>query len=153
MKSICIKTNNLTSLQYLQNELNQIDLNQICYSCNQFKNYKNIIIHYVGNNNKLFVKKISQILSLFIIDELEESFFNRIIIHNYFYFDYLERKQILELCYDLNISDFSDIFNTKFNILCNCFYKYLINNKTLILDGFINFRLKSYIDLLNDIVV
>ena len=63
MKSLCIKTNNSNSLSYLLNELNNLELEEICYSCNQFKHYKNIIIHYTGNDNKLFLDKISTILS------------------------------------------------------------------------------------------
>ena len=40
MKSICIKTNNSHILDYLQKELNVIELNNICFTCNEFKNYK-----------------------------------------------------------------------------------------------------------------
>ena len=55
MKSICIKTNNTNTLEYLLNELNSIDLDNICFSTNKFKHYKNIIIHYTGKDTKLFL--------------------------------------------------------------------------------------------------
>ena len=74
MKSLCIKTNNSNSLSYLLNELDNLDLDQTCFSCNKFKHYKNIIIHYTGDNDKLFLNSISSILSLLVIDEFDEIF-------------------------------------------------------------------------------
>ena len=55
MKSLCIKTNNLNLLNYLLNELEYIDIEPIVISSNEFKNYKNVIIHYRGNDDKQFV--------------------------------------------------------------------------------------------------
>lgn len=151
MKSLCIKTNNTNTLEYLLNELNSIDLDNICFSTNKFKHYKNIIIHYTGKNTKLFLYKISSILSLFVIDELEYELLNKILIQNYFYFDSNERKQILDICFDLTINDFGEIFDKKFKILSNDFLNFLSDNKAIVLDGFINFRVKDYIDILDDI--
>lgn len=152
MKSLCIKTNNSDLLQYLLNELTYLDLDCVCFSCNQFKHYKNIIIHYTGNNNKLFLNKLSTILSLLVIDEFEEKFFKSILSRNYFYFDCNERSQILNLCFDINANDFSTIFDKKFRILFESFNSFLSENKTLILQGFINFRINSYFKVLDDIV-
>ncbi len=152
MKSLCIKTNNSDLLNYLLNELKELELDNVCFSLCQFKHYKNIIIHYTGENEKLFLEKISSILSLLIIDELEESFINKIILDYYFYFDSNERKDILNLCFDIMSNDFSDIFDKKFNILHNIFYNFLLNNRNLYLQGFTNFRLKPYFKILDDIV-
>lgn len=152
MKSLCIKTNNSDLLQYLLNELTHLDLEHVCFSCNQFKHYKNIIIHYTGNNNKLFFNKISTILSLLIIDEFEENFLKFMLSRNYFYFDCNERNKILNLCFDINANDFSVIFDKKFRILFESFNSFLYENKTLILQGFINFRINSYFKVLDDIV-
>lgn len=152
MKSICIKTNNTNSIKYLLNELNNIDLEHICFSLRDFKHYKNIIIHHTDSNNNLFYKKISEILSFLVIDELEESLLKKLIIQNYFYFDLLERKEILNLCFDISANDFTYIFDKKFTIVSNCFYEYLIENKSIILEGFINFRLSDYMKILDDTV-
>ena len=152
MKSLCIKTNNSNLIKYLQNEFNFIDLDNICFSCNKFKHYNNIIIHYTGNDTDLFINKLCSILSLLILDEIEEDLLNRIILQNYFYFTQSERKQILELCFDVNTSDFSYIFDKKFKILFNNFRNYVANNHSLILKGFINFRIKDYISILDDTV-
>lgn len=151
MKSLCIKTNNSDLLEYLLNELKHLELENVCFTCKQFKHYKNIIIHYCGDDNSLFLNKICSILSLLIIDELEENFLKRILLQNYFYFDSKERKQILEIYYDINSSDFTVIFDRKFKTLFDCFYRFLVENKSLVLNGFTNFRIKSYFDILDEI--
>ena len=152
MKSLCIKTNNSDLLQYLLNELNNLELEQVYFSCNKFKHYKNIIIHYTGKDNHLFLNKISSILSLLVLDELEEDFLKRILLQNYFYFDSTERNQILNLCFDITANDFSAIFDKKFKALFYSFYNFLSNNKSIVLKGFTNFRIKSYLQILDDIV-
>lgn len=152
MKSICIKTNNENLLDYLLNELDYIEVKPIAISKNQFKNYKNIIIHYSGNDNKKFVHEVSCILSCLVIDELEESFLKMILLKNYFYFNSTEMKHILELCYEIFSDDFNTYFDKKHNILIDSFENYLVNNKSIILTGFINFRIKNYMTILEDVV-
>ena len=152
MKSLCIKTNNSTALEYLLNELNSIDLDNVCFSLNKFKNYKNIIIHYTGKDNTIFIKKISTILSFFVIDELEEDFLKKSIIQNYFYFDANDIKSILDICFDITADDFTNIVDKKFNCLFNSFFDYLSCNHSIILNGFTNFRIKEYFSVLDDII-
>ena len=41
MKSLCIKTNNTNTLEYLLNEFKLLELNNIYFSQNEFKHYKN----------------------------------------------------------------------------------------------------------------
>lgn len=152
MKSICIKTNNENLLDYLLNELDYIEVKPVTISKNQFKNYKNIIIHYSGNDNKKFVHEVSCILSCLVIDELEESFLKMILLKNYFYFNSTEMKHILELCYEIFSDDFNTYFDKKHNLLIDSFENYLITNKSIILTGFINFRIKNYMTILEDVV-
>lgn len=152
MKSICIKTNNENLLDYLLNELDYIEVKPVAISKNQFKNYKNIIIHYSGNDNKKFVHEVSCILSCLVIDELEESFLKMILLKNYFYFNSTEMKHILELCYEIFSDDFNTYFDKKHNLLIDSFENYLITNKSIILIGFINFRIKNYMTILEDVV-
>lgn len=152
MKSICIKTNNENLLNYLLNELDYIDVKPVAISKNQFKNYKNIIIHYRGNDNKKFVHEVSCILSCLVIDELEESFLKMILLKNYFYFNSTEMKHILELCYEIFSDDFNTYFDKKYNLLIESFENYLVTNKSIILTGFINFRIKNYMTILEDVV-
>ena len=152
MKSLCIKTNDSNIISYLLNELKYSKLENIFFSENQFKHYKNIIIHYVGNDFPSFYSKISSILSFLVIDELEEDFLKRILLQNYFYFNSQEREQILSFCFDIFADDYINCFDKKFQILYNGFYDFIKDNKSLYLDGFIYFRLKEYFSILDDIV-
>lgn len=152
MKSVCIKTNNNNLIDYLLNELDYIDIDSVYISSNQFKNYKNVIVHYVGNDNSTFIHALSCILSCLVIDELEENIIKSIILKNYFYFEALERKKILEICFEIFSDDFNKHFNDKYNSLITSFSNYLAENKSIILTGFINFRIKNYLSLLENIV-
>ncbi len=152
MKSICIKTNNENLLSYLLNELDYLEIKQVIISTNKFKNYKNIIIHYRGNDNKKFIHEVSCILSCLVIDELEEKIINNLILKNYFYFDVTERKHIIEICFDILTDDFNNYFDKKYNCLINSFESYLDLNKSLVLTGFLNFRIKDYVNIMEDIV-
>ena len=153
MKSICVKTNNSKILYYLLDSLNNITLDNVCFSFNEFKSYKNVIIHYKGNNVNDFINEISNILSLLVIDNYEENIIKKIILNNYFYFNKSEINKILEICDNIlseNNEDYS--ITDRLNILYNSFREYLSINKNIILSGFINFRLKNYLSLLNSIV-
>lgn len=152
MKSVCIKTNNSNLLNYLLNELDYIEVEPIYISSNKFKNYKNIIVHYRGNNDKKFIHEISCILSCLVIDELEEKFLKHLILKNYFYFNSDERTHILDMCFDIFTDDFNTYFDEKYNCLINDFENYLTTNKSIVLTGFINFRIKDYMIILENIV-
>lgn len=152
MKSICIKTNNENQLNYLLNELDYIEIKPVIISTNKFKNYKNIIIHYKGNDQKKFIHEVSCILSCLVIDELEEKFINQLLIKNYFYFNSSERKHITEICFEIFANDFNLYFDKKYNCLINDFETYLHNNKSIVLSGFLNFRIKDYLSILEDTV-
>lgn len=152
MKSVCIKTNNSNLLNYLLNELDYIEIEPVIISSNEFKNYKNIIIHYRGNEDNKFIHEISCILSCLVIDELEENLLMKLILKNYFYFNFNERKHILDICFDIFTDDFNLYFDKKYNCLINDFQNYLSNNKSIILTGFINFRIKDYLLILENIV-
>lgn len=154
MKSLCIKTNNMKIINCLLNELKYSEIEHICFSENKFKNYRNVIIHYISNDNNYpyFFSKISNILCFLIIDEFEDLFIKRIINKNYFYFDSLERNKILKNCYDILSDEYYTWFDKKFNSLYDSIFSFVSNNKVLILDGFINFRLQSYTSILDNIV-
>ena len=92
-------------------------------------------------------------MSLLVIDNYEENIIKKIILNNYFYFNKSEINKILEICDNIlseNNEDYS--ITDRLNILYNSFREYLSINKNIILSGFINFRLKNYLSLLNSIV-
>lgn len=152
MKSLCIKTNNSKLISYLLNKFKTLDIDKVYFSLKTFKYYKNIIIHYLGNDYENFIIRISNILSFLVIDELEEDLLKRLIYHNYFYFDKKERQLILENCFSIMAEDFSNLFNKKLELLQNNFLSFIFANKSIVLEGVINFRINSYMDCLNDIV-
>lgn len=148
MKSLCIKSNNINFLNYLLCEFKNINIDNVCFSCNEFKNYKNIIIHYRGINEASFISCISEILSNLVIDEFEENIIKKYIFHNHFYFNNLEQEKIFNLCFETSL----DYYSEKHEILFKSFYNYLSNNKNIILTGFINFRLKKYYSIIEEVV-
>ena len=149
LKSLCIKTNNKNIINYLLKELEYFDMNNIYVSVYKFRLYQNLIIHYTGDNPDIFLKNISTILSYTVIDFYEPSIIKNLIDSNYFYFSSSERREIYNLC--LNNVDFTgslDIISS----ISDSFFSYLSNEHSLILDGFVNFRLHFYIKSLDSIV-
>lgn len=152
MKSICIKTNDSNLLNYLLNELDYVEIEPVYISSNEFKNYKNIIVHYRGTEDNKFIHEISCILSCLVIDELEELLLKNLLQKNYFYFNSDEKKHISDMCFGIFADDFNLYFDKKYNCLINDFKNYLTCNKSIVLNGFINFRIKNYIAILEDVV-
>ena len=148
-KTICIKTNNKKISKYLLEELKYFEVQEIYVSCYDFKYYTNVIIHYVGENVDLFLNKISVLLSYIIIDFYEPLLIKNLINTNYLYFSTEEKTKIYNMC--LTNIDFSSSVSM-LNTISNTFYDYFSNNKYVILDGFVNFRLKEYIKSLDSVV-
>lgn len=152
VKSICIKTNNYDNINYLLNLLDNTHMQNVCYSCNKFKHYKNVIIHYTEKFKKNFISTISEILSYLVINNYEEAIIKRLIFTNYFYFDNQERSVILEITLNLLSESEFELTNNRQNLLHEAFYNYLLENNKIVLDGFINFRLKEYLNCLNSAI-
>lgn len=151
MKSIALKTNNPQTIEYLENELENFNIDDCYFSCKNFKHYTNIIIHYKGNDEKFFINKVSNLLSFLVIYEFEEDFLKHNIYKNYFYFSKNERDIILNNCFDIMVES-QNFLKDKYNILYKCFNDYLKTNKKIFLTGFINFRLNKYDEILNTII-
>lgn len=148
MKSFCFKTNNTQILNYLLNRIQKIDFENLIYSQNQFKIYKNITIHYRGNNNKKFYNFLTELIGEVVIEFYEEKILKQLINYNYFYFDEYEKNKILENCMQLIEPE---MYNTK--LLDNKNIKeYVKENKAMILDGFVYFRLRAYLEYLDEVV-
>lgn len=148
MKSFCFKTNNTQILNYLLNRIQEIDFENLIYSQNQFKIYKNITIHYRGNNNNKFYNFLTELIGEVVIEFYEEKILKQLINYNYFYFDEYEKNKILENCMQLIEPE---MYNTK--LLDNKNIKeYVKENKAMILDGFVYFRLKAYLEYLDEVV-
>lgn len=151
VNSVCIKTNNINIINYLLNRLEEINLNNIYLSQNSFKNYENIIIHYRGDSIELFYSKLADALSNTVISCCEKNIIRKIINSNYFYFNDIEKKNIFDTAIE-SLSDASEQFSDRNKPLFIAFLKYIICNKSIILDGFLNFRVKDYLVILDEAV-
>lgn len=152
MKSICIKINNDNILKKITNELTSVELDNIYFSTRNFKNFKNVIIHFLGNDDHNFFCTISSILSFIVLDDFEDTFLKNSLKKNHFYFSEFEQSKILSGCYDILIEDFNNLFDVRFEMVYNAIYKYIADNKSFYFIGFLNFRVPDYIHLLSDIV-
>lgn len=148
MKSICIKSNNKYIIDYLIKEFSDIDLDYIYLSSNTFKIYDNVIIHYSGENINLFKKLVYNIMTKCIITFYERKITKNIIHYNYFYFNDVEKQQILDNCMDLFNLD-ANIYNEKYNKIYNALDMYFKEHHSIVLNGFVNFRLKDYKEILD----
>lgn len=152
MSSLCIKTNNEDILTYLQKEFSEFNILNVFYSRNKFKSYKNIIIHYTGIDNELFYTKLATILSYLVIDYFENDIIKNILVSNYFYFDNSEFSKILDLCTENLCDDDEFSFTNRQMLLFDTFYEYISVHHSIVLSGFVNFRLKEYRNILEDLV-
>mgnify|MGYP004496101859 FL=1 len=148
MKSFCFKTNNSNILNYLLNRIKEIDFENLTYSQNQFKIYKNIIIHYKGKDNNKFYRFLASLIEEVVIEFYEEKLITQFINYNYFYFDEYEKTKILENCMEIiepeicveKLSKQKDV------------KEYIRENKAIVINGFVHFRIKEYLKYLDEIV-
>lgn len=143
MKSICIKINNNSIIEYLLNRFSCIDLEHLYISSNSFKIYNNVIVHYSGSNMDLFFNYVCRILTDTVLNFYELIILKNELDDNFFYFSRAEKSRILELCKAEN-SDNSDFYEDKFFCVYNAFSRYLHEQHSIVLNGFINFRLYEY---------
>jgi putative sporulation protein YtxC len=149
LKSFCIKTNNREIINYLLNKFDKIDFANISYIDRKFKIYNNFIVHYTGENLEEFYKILGNIITDTIIKFYEIHIIRRILGFNYFYFDEFERNKIEEVCIE---SLKNNKFKNRNKTICNKIQKYLKKNKSMILDGFVTFRIKEYIEKIDELV-
>lgn len=149
MKSFCIKNNNDKILNYLLEEIDNMEIDNVFISKKQFKHYKNLIIHYKGMQYDEFVSKLSKILTKCVIIFYEKRLITRILNSDYFYFNNIEHSHIQKNCEELLNEDDYEIRKEKIYL---SFYDYIKENKFFILDGFVNFRLFEYKNQIAEIV-
>ena len=141
MKSICIKSNNKYIIDYLLKEFSNVNLDCVYLSNHNFKIYNNVIVHYTGTNIKTFYNICSSVISNCILFFYERKLTKSILSYNYFYFNDIENKQILDDCMDLFTFD-EDIYNEKYDAIYEAVH-------SIVLSGFVNFRLQKYKEILD----
>ncbi len=150
MKSVCIKTNNQDMIEYFINTFEKLPAN-FCISNYRFKKYDNVIIHDMEKNEKQFYEIVSIVIKSAIEKFYERNIIKKCIKQNYFYLSDIEQEYVLKISAQImNLPDNKIGYKNK--ILKNLIKKYLLENKSIIMDGFINFRAKEYRELLDNIV-
>lgn len=151
MKSFCIKTNNNEIIDYLQTQIELLKIQNIYISKNKFKIYKNVIIHYKGEKLKQFLYELSSVIANCIEKFYEKKILKSYIDYNYFYFEDFEREIILKICFKI-IELQEEQFEYKNEILKELIFDYLLDSKSIVLDGVVNFRIKEYREILEYVV-
>ena len=151
MKSFAIKVTNNVIRDNLITELEEINLKDFYISSLDFKHFKNVIVHYKGNEIITFIVLVSEAIANVIQKEYDEHFINKIISRNYFYILPEEQHTIKRIANKI-LAASREEDNISKEILKNLVFEYLIENKNLVLEGFVNFRIKEYIETLDYIV-
>lgn len=151
MKSFAIKLIDNRIEDDLISELEQINLNDFYISSKDFKNFRNVIVHYSGKEIITFISLISDALAVVIQKKYDLYFINKIISKNYFYILPEEQETIKRIANKILLAS-RDNENFSKEILKNLIFEYLLENNKMILEGFVNFRIKEYIETLDYIV-
>ena len=152
MKSFCIKTNNEEILNYLIKNLETSSLENIYFVEKNFKCYKNVIVHYTGAHQNLFLANLSEILADCILLFYEPVLLRKLLNFHYFYFDELEKKMIEKNFYEYVIFEDNNSLRYRKEEIIYSISKYIYENKAMILDGFVTFRLSKYIKMLEEVL-
>lgn len=139
-------------LDYLLNRIEEIDFPNLIYSKQKFKIYENIIIHYRGEKIKEFEEFLSFLLCEVILNFYEERMIRHILNFNYFYFEEYEKNQINQHCMKVMQSEEYTKQGLKQELIQNAITNYLQESSSIVLDGFVRFRLQEYLKYLDNIV-
>ena len=170
MQVICIGVDGCSGdiMQHMTNELEQLKSKKINYSINEVNSDGSTSIICSLSDDKNYREKsvqsfktlkiqVANALADFIIRQYEDKLIGRIINSNYCYFNAAEKKEILNKALKIVRNDEKSFINTLYqirrrNVIVRKLLDYFENTDSLILDGFVNFRLKDYMKDLEEIV-
>lgn len=154
-------------IQYIDKELQQLKEKNINYSIKEvdFEGTTSIMCNLEGepllskksNQYELLKYHVSNALADHVIQQYEEKLLSRIINSNYGYFSSTEKKEILRISLKIIRNDDKVFFNTLFqirrrNLIIKKLMEYFEGSSSIILDGFVNFRLREYIKELEEVI-
>ena len=170
MQFLCIGVNGSADvvMQHITSELRQLKSKKINYTINEMNSNGSTSIICAVNNSRFYREKsaesykvlktyISNALADYIIRQYEERLLTRIINSNYCYFNSVERKEILSRALNIIRNEDKTLINSIFqirrrNVIVRRLMDYFENSNNIILDGFVNFRLKEYIKDLEEVI-
>jgi len=150
VKSICIKTDNKSQIEYLIEKLEKLSIN-IYISSYRFKIYDNVIVHYKESDTDGFYRAISLVIKECVEEFYEDNIIMKNIKQNYFYLNRIEQEYILNIT--LKVLKLPDSkIGYKNETLRKLIEEYIRESKSIIIDGFVNFRIKRYKEILENII-
>lgn len=170
MQYLCIGVDDCADdiMHHLACELQQINDEKIKYSLDEVNSGDSTSIICSLCDDQAAAKKsmqlydaltvhVSNALADYIIRQYEEKLITRIINTSYCYFNSKEKTEILGLALKSVKNDDKDFFSTLYkirrrNVIVRKLIEYFELSNDLILEGFVNFRLKEYIKDLEEIV-
>lgn len=170
MQFLCIGVNGsaVEVMQYIKKELRQLKDKKINYSINEINSDGLTSIICTLNEGRIYREKslesykvlityISNALADYIMKQYEERLLTRIISGNFCYFNGAERREILSRALKIIKNEDKTFINSLFHIkrrsiIIKRLMDYFENSNSIILDGFVNFRLKEYMKDLEDVV-
>lgn len=105
-----------------------------------------------GKIVKLFVGFLSELIAEVVLEFYEEKLLKQMLNYNYFYFDEYERLCICEKCFNIMENEEEMEIKNREEIIQNAVFSYVEENKSMILDGFVYFRLKEYFSYLDNVI-
>ncbi len=101
------------------------------------------------SNNQDLYATFSHSFTELIIHFYEEKLLKNILRRNYFYFSNAEQLEILDICHSMLNDEES---HHKNDLIFLSIFDYIQNNSSMNLDGFVQFRLKDYLEILDYLV-
>lgn len=170
MQFLCIGVNGSADkvMQHIKDELRQLKNKKISYTINEINSEGSTSIICTVNDGRFYRERtmesykvlktyISNALADYIIRQYEERLLSRIINGNFCYFNAAEKKEILNRSLSIIRNEDKTFLNSLFqirrrNVIVRRLMDYFDHANNIILDGFVNFRLKEYIKDLEDVV-
>jgi len=103
-----------------------------------------------GKQEDEFTYRLSEILTECILHFYEDELLARILRYNYFYFDHEEQNSILGVIHTL-LSE-QETYLVRDSLIWPEVLKYILEHKSIVLYGFVNFRLSNYLQVLDQAI-
>lgn len=113
--------------------------------------FDNVIVHDIEKNEEQFNEVVAIVLKSAIEKFYEKEIIRKCVKQNYFYLSDLEQEYVIKISHQIMTLPDKKI-GYKNRLLKSLVKQYIQEHKSIVLDGFMNFRVKEYKELLDNIV-